>query len=320
MIRTHDEVELDTVVRSKEVLTDGVVSLLLVRADGESMPAWTPGAHIDIELADGIVRQYSLCGEPDDLSSWRIAILREPESRGGSRFIHDELSAGDRVRVKGPRNHFVLETSCQSILFIAGGIGITPIRTMVEEASRVGLDWNLVYGGRSRSSMAFADELVERHGERVRLLPHDEAGLLPLAELLSDVVPDRLVYCCGPEALISAVEDGVRHWPAGTLRMERFSPRQEEIGEQTSFEIEIGSTGQIVTVDEDTSALDALREAGFDIDVSCTEGVCGTCETGVLSGIPLHLDSVLTDDEREANDTMFPCVSRAKSERLTLNL
>ncbi|AWH94120.1 PDR/VanB family oxidoreductase [Dietzia lutea] len=320
MIRTHDEVEFEAVVRSKEMLSEGVISVEFTRRDGGSMPPWTPGSHIDIELPEGLVRQYSLCGDPNDLTSWQIAVLLEAESRGGSRFLHDKLNAGDPVRLKGPRNHFVLETSCDRILFIAGGIGITPILTMVEEASRFGLDWELVYGGRTRASMAFVDDLVERYGDRVRVLPEDETGLLPLAELLSEVVPGRLIYCCGPEALISAVEDGARSWPTGTLRMERFSPRVEEVDKPTSFEVEIGSTGQIIAVGEETSALDALTNAGFQIEASCTEGVCGTCETGVLSGTPLHLDSVLTDDERESNETMFPCVSRAKSPRITLDL
>jgi ferredoxin-NADP reductase len=210
-------------VTSKSAAADGVVAVTLAHPGGERLPDWTPGAHIDLVLPGGLTRQYSLCGDRWDPYSYRIGVLREPAGRGGSAYIHDELAVGAAVAVGGPRNNFALAPSPR-YLFIAGGIGITPLLPMVEQAERVGADWRLLYGGRARRSMAFTDELG-RYGGKVTLVPQDERGLPDLRAWLGGVAPDARVYCCGPGPLLEAVHAYCAGWPQGRLRTECFVPR-----------------------------------------------------------------------------------------------
>ncbi|MFH9400542.1 PDR/VanB family oxidoreductase [Streptomyces sp. NPDC017638] len=317
---TAPEPELDLVVARRADEADGVVSLDLRRADGAPLPAWTPGAHIDLVLAPDLVRQYSLCSSPQDVHVWRVAVLREKEGRGGSLHVHGKLSEGAPVRARGPRNHFPLEDA-EKYLFIAGGIGITPIVPMLERAERQGRAWELVYGGRTLGSMAFRDALVARYGERVRVRPEDVYGLLDLDALLRAPRPGTLVYCCGPEPLLKAVEERCADWPAGTLRVERFTPKELQVPVRDgAFEAELARTGITVTVPPGKSVLEAVEEAGAQVLSSCREGTCGTCETAVLEGTVDHRDSLLTPAEQEAHDTMMICVSRAACPRLVLDL
>jgi ferredoxin-NADP reductase len=314
------EAGLDLVVTRRTDEADGVVSLDLRRADDAPLPAWTPGAHIDLVLARDLVRQYSLCSSPEDTRVWRVAVLREKEGRGGSLHVHDKLSEGDPVRVRGPRNHFPLE-GAEKYLFIAGGIGITPILPMLEQAERQGSAWELVYGGRTLASMAFRDALAARYGERVRIRPEDAYGLLDLDALLGTPRPGTLVYCCGPEPLLEAVEERCADWPAGALHVERFTPREPQAPlRDGAFEVELVQTGITVSVPPDKSVLQAVEEAGVQVLSSCREGTCGTCETTVLEGTVDHRDSLLTPAEQEAHDTMMICVSRAACPRLVLEL
>ncbi|MGW7272007.1 PDR/VanB family oxidoreductase [Streptomyces sp. NPDC054864] len=313
-------VELDLTLARKEPLSDGVVRLSLTHPCGERLPAWTPGAHIDLMLGPGLVRQYSLCGDPGDTSLLQVAVLREPESRGGSRYVHDTLVEGDTVRVSVPRNNFPLVASPR-YLFIAGGIGITPVLPMIATAERQGADWRLVYGGRSRATMAFAGELAKDHPRRVALCPQDETGLLDLDGLLGSPAPGTLVYCCGPEPLLNAVERRCASWPEGVLHTERFTPKtREEDATWASFDVELSRSGITVTVPPDKTVLQTVEEAGVQILSSCREGTCGTCETAVLDGAVDHRDSLLTPAEQARNDTMFICVSRAACPRLVLDL
>ncbi|UQS25639.1 PDR/VanB family oxidoreductase [Amycolatopsis thermalba] len=314
------EVELDVLLERKEELADGVVRLTLRHPAGEPLPKWEPGAHLDLVLGEGLVRQYSLCGDPADSSALQVAVLREPDGRGGSAHVHDRLSTGDTVRIRGPRNHFRL-VDAPRYLFVAGGIGITPIVPMIARADAAGADWRLVYGGRSRASMAFRAELVERYGDRVEIRPQDETGLLDLDALLGEPRPGVAVYCCGPEPLLAAVEQRCAAWPPGSLHVERFSPKAgADVGERTAFEVELAASGRTVTVPAGKSILQAVEEAGVSVLSSCQEGTCGTCETPVLDGVPDHRDSLLTDAERAANDTMMICVSRSCGPRLVLDL
>jgi ferredoxin-NADP reductase len=300
----------------KEPIADGVVLLTLRRPDGRPLPAWTPGAHIDLVL-DGLVRQYSLCGDPRDESVMQVAVLREPSGRGGSRHVHDVLVAGQGIEVAGPRNHFPL-VQAKRYLFVAGGIGITPIRPMVAEVAAAGRDWRLVYGGPTRSSMAFREELAGRHPGNVEIRPRDEVGLLDVPALLAGLDDDTAVYCCGPESLLAAVE---RHHTAGALHVERFAPRAASSdGANQEFEVELSQSGTVLRVPADRSILEIVEQSGVSVLSSCREGTCGTCETAVLSGTPDHRDSVLTDEEQAANDTMMICVSRSRSPRLVLDL
>jgi ferredoxin-NADP reductase len=320
MHSTHDEVELHLVVHDARPAAHDVLVLTLADPGGGELPTWTPGSHVDVVLADGLVRQYSLCGDPDDRSTWTIAVLLEEDSRGGSRYVHEQLAPGAVLQVRGPRNHFALAPAPR-YLFIAGGIGITPIVPMLQAAEAAGADWRLVYGGRRRASMAFAEALVTRYGSRVQLSPEDETGPLPLSALLGTPEPDTLVYCCGPEPLLLAAEEACARWPAGALHVERFSPK--EVGDRASsaeFEVELATSGIVLTVPPDRSILDAVEGAGVHVLSSCQEGTCGTCETAVLAGEPEHRDSLLTPEEQAAGDTMFICVSRSRSERLVLDL
>ncbi|GGO29238.1 ferredoxin [Microbispora bryophytorum] len=331
------EPELDVKVAGKAPVAEGVVLLRLVRPDGGPLPVWTPGAHVDLLLGPGLVRQYSLCGDPGDPSVFQVAVLREPGGRGGSAYVHDRLAEGDTIRVRGPRNRFGLAESPR-YLFVAGGIGVTPILPMIEEAARRGCDWRLVYGGPPRASMAFAERLARQHPGRVELCPQDETGLLDLDALLGVPRADTLVYCCGPEPLLAAAQERCASWPKGALRVERFVPSArsgagtaegtaEDAAEGTAagpaegaFEVELALTGTTLTVPEGRSILEVVEEAGVAVLSSCREGTCGTCETAVLGGVPDHRDDLLTEEEREAGDVMFICVSRARSPRLVLEL
>lgn len=310
-------------VAELRVLAEGVVGVRLSDPTGGELPAWSPGAHVDLILADSLVRQYSLCSRTADRHSWRVGVLRAPDSRGGSELIHTQLSEGSEVRVRGPRNHFPLVASSR-YLFIAGGIGVTPMLPMIEAVEAAGADWALVYGGRSRSSMAFLDEL-SRYTGRVDLWPEDERGMIDLAPVLGTPRPDTLVYCCGPEGLLGAVEEACAAWPSGSLHVERFAPKVTPDGPSDAldaFDVVCQRSGITVPIETDRgSILEQLEQAGIDgVFGSCYEGICGTCECRVLAGEPLHRDSVLTADQHEAGDVMILCVSGSRSTTLVLDL
>jgi len=315
-VREH---ETNVVVSTREMGADGVVVLTLTDVDGHPLPTWTPGAHIDLVLSDDLTRQYSLCGNPADNHSWRIGVLREPESRGGSVFVHDQLQEGATARVRGPRNHFKLVPS-PNYLFIAGGIGITPILTMAAAAEAAGANWRLIYGGRQASSMAFIDEL-RGYGDKVSVWPQEEKGFIDLPGLLDTPQADTAVYCCGPGPLLDAVEQRCEPWPKGSLHIERFvaKPLTAPVLAE-SFEVELVRSGLTLEVVPDKSILETIQDAGIPVLSSCAEGTCGTCETTVLEGDVDHRDSVLTEEEREENTCMMICVSRAKCARLVLDI
>jgi len=317
------EFSTDLIVRRRSTPAEGVAVLDLAHPENEDLPRWEPGAHIDLMLKDGLTRQYSLCGDPHDSSVWRVGVLLDPNSRGGSRFVHENLVEGATLRVRGPRNHFPL-VDAPHYRFIAGGIGITPILAMLEAVQRAGGDWTLLYGGRTRASMAFAEDLAERYPDRVTVWPQDERGLLDLESLFKDPADNTLVYCCGPEALLSAVEQHSAHWPAGILHIERFAAKaptaEEAAAALDQFEVVCQRSGRSFEITSDQQILEVLEEEGIPILGSCYEGVCGTCEARVLEGTPDHRDSVLTDAEKAAGEVMLICVSRSRTERLVLDL
>lgn len=321
MLFTHEEQELRLRVRQLSWEADGVVSVTLERPDGGDLPPWRPGAHVDLRLSGGITRQYSLCGRLADTKTWRIAVLREPNGRGGSAAVHEKLRPGDVVEVLGPRNNFQLVDSPQ-YLFIAGGIGITPLLPMIEAAEAAGAQWQLTYGGRSRVSMAFRDVLTS-FGDRVQMRPQDEHGRLDLTTLLGTPRPGTQVYCCGPESLLTAVEQACAGWPKGSLNVERFAPKPQPLspaGDELGFDVVLERSHRTVHVPPGMAILEALEADGIEPPNSCREGICGTCETKVIQGIPDHRDSLLSDDERAANSTMMICVGRAHCDRLVLDL
>ncbi|CAL9625506.1 cytochrome P450 [Streptomyces sp. enrichment culture] len=312
--RTRTLRTLNLEVTGRVEASDGVVALDLSHPDGGELPQWRAGAHVDVHVPgpDGEpwVRQYSLSSDPEDRTSYRIGVLREPDGRGGSAAVHDALTVGARVTVSWPRNNFRLLPSPR-YLFIAGGIGITPILPMIREAERAGAEWDLVYGGRTQASMAFRDELAA-HGGRVTLVPQDEHGLIDLPGLLGEVREGTLVYACGPEPLLRAVEENTAHWPKNSLRLERFAPKPVvRTVPDTPFEVEFAESGRVVEVGADESILEAAERAGLSVVSSCKTGTCGTCETPIVSGRADHRDSILTPSEQEAGRTMLICVSRA---------
>ncbi|MER7988406.1 PDR/VanB family oxidoreductase [Streptomyces noursei] len=319
-------------VAERTEVADGVVSL---RLEGERLPAWEPGAHLDLVLPSGAVRQYSLCGEPADAvradgGSYTLAVRLIEDGRGGSREVHEALRAGSTVEVRGPRNRFPL-ADCHAYLFVAGGIGITPILPMVRQAEAAGVPWRLVYAGRSRASMPFLAEVEKlagggaggaagagAGGERLTVVAEDVDGRPDLAAALADAPPHAAVYCCGPEPLMDAVADLLPDGPAGlTLHTERFAPATgaaagaDGASDDVAFAVELRRTGRTVTVPAGTSVLRAIREQALpDVAYSCEEGFCGTCQQRVLAGEVDHRDELLTDAERD--DSLLICVSRAK--------
>ena len=318
-VTTLREHEGELVVESAEPVAQDVVALTLVDPGGNQLPPWTPGAHVDLMFGADLVRQYSLCSSPSDSRTIRIGVLKAPDSRGGSVLVHD-LRPGSTVRVRGPRNHFPLVSSPR-YLFVAGGIGITPMLAMMADATAAGADWNLFYGGRSRASMAFLDE-VAQYGDRVTLVPQDEVGMIDLDAILGSPRPDTLVYCCGPEPLLGAVEQRCQRWPPGSLHLERFAAKVADApadGERP-FELVLARSGLTLQVPPDRSVFDVVQSAGVAVLGSCHEGICGTCEQVVLDGLVDHRDSILSEDEQLQNESMMICVSRCRSDRLTLDL
>ncbi len=305
-------------VIGKQAVAAGVVAVTLADPDGAAVPDWEPGAHIDLVLGD-ITRQYSLCGDPSDRWSLTVAVLLDPNGRGGSAYVHDKLEVGDLIPIAGPRNAFPLSRA-DSYLFVAGGIGITPLAPMLRAVGGE-RPWRLLYGGRTRASMAFADELAAAYSHRVELCPQDECGLLDLETALDALAPGAAVYCCGPEPLLQAVENACCARDHLTLHVERFAPKEiDPAAPMTSFEVELARSGEVVTIQESETVLDALERRGMALEFSCREGTCGTCEVAVLAGRPDHRDSVLAEDEQAANDAMMICVSRSHTPRIVLDL
>jgi ferredoxin-NADP reductase len=320
------DVERGCVVTRVESVTAGVMIVELSAVNGRELPPWTPGSHIDLILpaADGTVleRQYSLCGDPADRMTYRVAVLREPGGRGGSESVHTRLAVGDELRIRGPRNHFDFDPRPNTpVVFLAGGIGITPFLSMSAAAAAKGVDYRVVYAGRSRSTMAFVADLAENHGERFSIHAADEGNRLEIDGFVAGLAPGTVVYSCGPTRLLEALEHACAEWPTGQLRVERFEAK--EFGDpvwQDTFEVELAMSGITVEVPLGRSILDVVEENGVLVVSSCRTGTCGTCETPVLDGEIEHRDSVLTPDEQEDGDTMMICVSRANCPRLVLDL
>lgn len=312
-----DDGWINASVLALEPAARGVVEIRIGVAGGE-LPAWTAGAHAEIELPNGVIRQYSLCGAARSGAEWVVAVARDREGRGGSVYIHDTLRVGDRVRLHPPRNHFALRNTEGRVLLIAGGIGITPLVTMAEDLAAAGADWQLVYLGRSRETMAYKDRLQALGADRITFWPADTHGRFDLQGLLATIGPAS-VYCCGPKRLMHAVE---RLCDANRLPvyLEKFSPLEVDTANDRPFEVVLQSTGQTIAVAADQSVLAALTQSGVQVLSTCQEGTCGSCEVGVVEGEILHRDSVLTREERAASDTMMVCVSRCAGDRLVLRL
>ncbi|KUH93234.1 PDR/VanB family oxidoreductase [Mycobacterium sp. IS-3022] len=291
---------------------ENVVALTLTAADGGPLPRWRPGSHIDITLPSGLVRQYSLCGDPALRDAYRIAVRRIPDGGGGSIEVHDALRPGTTVTSHGPRNAFPLTvpgygSPTQRLLFVAGGIGITPILPMLGLAQRLGVDWSMVYTGRSRDSLPFVDE-VAAFGAPVRIRTDDVSGLPTADELLGHCRRGTAVYACGPAPMLTAIRERLVGRDDVELHFERFAAPPVVDGQ--AFSVTVASSGETVDVDADETLLTALRRSGVAAPYSCQQGFCGTCRTRVLAGAVDHRDVLLTDPERDGG-LMLICISRA---------
>jgi tetrachlorobenzoquinone reductase len=299
-----------------------VISVVLASPTGDRRPAGAPGAHIAITLPSGRVRQYSLCGPREDPYHYTIAVLRVADGRGGSREVHEALRIGDVVEVGVPQNAFALSPAPRYV-FIAGGIGITPISAMIDELRSTpgSPEFTLIYGGRSRAAMAFADRLAGIDG--AQLIPQDEMGLPDIDGVFAESPAGTHVYCCGPAAMLTAVGEISARYPDIELHVERFAaaPQTSTGGPgEGAFEVELARSGATVVVPPDKSVLEAVLEVAPDTAFSCTGGFCGTCETKVLAGEVDHRDDLLTEAERAANTSMMICVSRSLGGKITLDL
>jgi ferredoxin-NADP reductase len=318
----------DLVVRGLRQESTSVMSLELALPDGSALPEWQPGAHLDIVLPSGLVRQYSLCSDPGDLQNYRLAVLRETDGRGGSEELHSETRLGTKLTARGPRNHFSMEGGATHYLLVAGGIGITPILAMAKQLMAAGKSTRLIYCGSSRQTMAFVDELQEVMGDSLALYPRDERGRADLLAEIKKAPAGTAVYACGPERLLADLKSiTLDTLGADAFHAELFaaatppaSTREAaETAADAPFEIELRQSGCTLSVPPEKSILDVVLEVNPSFMSSCEEGFCGTCETKVLEGEVEHRDTILSEKERARNDTMFICVSRSKCPKLVLD-
>lgn len=309
-------------IKSKFAVADDIHALDLVPVDGGRLPGFTAGAHIDVEVGPGLVRQYSLCNHPGETDRYRIAVLRDPMSRGGSARIHDDFVEGAVVRISAPRNHFELDDSAGRSILVAGGIGVTPMLAMAAHLQERGGEFDLHYCTRSRSRTAFHDDLVDADFAH-RLHLHLDDGPADLRfdpdKAIGAPEPGVHVYVCGPQGFIDWVLTSARAqgWPEASLHREYFSASPVAADGDTAFDLRINSSGAVYTIPADRAVVDVLAEHGIEIPVSCQQGICGTCITRVLEGVPDHRDMVLLGTE---TDEFAPCCSRSRTPLLVLDL
>ncbi|WP_315928750.1 PDR/VanB family oxidoreductase [Mesorhizobium sp. SP-1A] len=302
---------------------EDIKSFVLASASGGELPRYSPGAHIDINVGPGVVRQYSLCGSPGDRSRYMIGVKREPQSRGGSEHMHARIRIGDRLEISVPKNNFELDETAKHSILLAGGIGITPLIAMADRLLLSGKSFALHYFSRSPQHTAFSERLSQP-GFAGKVHMHYaldvDAVRAELENLLQIYGVDSHLYLCGPKPFMDMIETvAARSWPSEAVHLEYFSGAALE-GPTSSFEVRLARTGGSYLVPDDRSIMEVLQENGVDVDYSCEQGVCGTCVTDVLEGEPDHRDLFLKPAERAANTKMCLCVSRAKSLVLVLDM
>jgi tetrachlorobenzoquinone reductase len=287
--------------------------------DGAPLPAYEPGAHIDLHLPSGLLRNYSLTAAAPEPSTYTVAIKRDPASRGGSRFVHDELRVGTTLKIGGPRNNFRLREDAARAVLIAGGIGITPIWCMAQRLDALGRDWQLHYACRSRADMAFIREL-EALPQAALHFDDEHGGFLDVAAIVDAAPKDAHLYCCGPAPMLQAFEAATKAWPREQVHVEYFTPKELAPAKKGGFTVELARSGVEYFVPEGETILNVLLDAGVDVDYSCELGICGACEQRVVSGIPEHRDSILSEEEQAANTRVMICCASCKTDRLVLDL
>jgi vanillate O-demethylase ferredoxin subunit len=315
--------ELNLRVRARKHEADGICSFELEPLDGAELPPFTAGAHIDVHVGPGLVRQYSLCGDPHERRFWRIGVLREPMSRGGSAGMHDRVAVGQVIQVGAPRNLFPLADASHSVL-VAGGIGVTPILAMARHLQRTGGSFELHYCARTRQRMAFVDDILAgAFADRARIyLDEPGAGSFDASQALSETPPHAHLYVCGPAGFMEYVLASARSsgWTEDRLHREHFASAPVDAAGDRPFQMVLNRSGATLDVPAGMSALKVLLDHGVDVPYSCEAGVCGSCVTPVLEGTPDHRDTCLMDDERAANNVFTPCCSRARTPTLVLDL
>jgi len=312
---------LTVLVHTIRLEAQGIVSVEFRSSTGEDLPPFDAGSHIDLHLPNGLVRSYSLFNSPTERHRYVVGVLNDRNSRGGSRYVHEQLRVGSTIKIAPPRNNFELDESAAKSVLLAGGIGVTPIFCMYNRLRAIGKPVELFYCARTKSEAAFVDELLAS-GDQVKARFDDQAGGPPnLREMLGSQPEGTHFYCCGPTPMLDAFEATCKELGYANVHIERFAAAGEVTAAQEgSYQVELAKSGKTIDVPAGMSLLDALLEAGIDADYSCREGVCGACETAVLEGTPEHRDSVLTEREREANKTMMVCVSGCKGSKLVLDI
>lgn len=282
------------------------------------LPDATPGSHIDLILPEGLVRQYSLVDSGHGLDRYVVGIKNDPNSRGGSRYMHEQLRVGEFMQISAPRNHFPLNEEASHTVLVAGGIGITPIWCMLRRLEDLGRSWELHYSCRSRQDAVFLTRLCAMDRVHLHFDDENDGRLIDLAAIAQGAPAGAHAYCCGPAPMLAAFEASLASWPAHNVHVEYFTAKHEAA--EGGFMVELRRSGKTIHIPEGKSILETLTEEGMSIAQSCLQGVCGACETRVLCGIPDHRDAILTDQEREANETMLICCSGSKSDLLVLDL
>lgn len=315
---------IDVVVVTRKTEAHGICSFELAAVDEGPLPAFSAGAHIDVHLGDGLIRQYSLCNHPDERHRYVIGVLLDPASRGGSNTLHEHINSGDRLHISAPRNLFPLVPEARRSLLFAGGIGITPILCMAERLAHSGADFDLHYCARSRERAAFVERLRQSpFRDRVHLHFDEQPDTaMHTARVLAEPCADVHVYVCGPAGFMQHVLDTARTqgWHEDTLHREYFAAAPVDTGNDGRFSVKVNSTGQVFEIAADQTVVQVLERHGIDIPLSCEQGVCGTCLTRVLEGTPEHRDMFLTEEEQACNDQFTPCCSRSKTPLLLLDL
>ncbi len=291
-----------------------------VRPDGKALPPYEPGAHVDVHLPNGVVRQYSLIVPAQDPKGYTLGIKRDPASRGGSRFIHDDLRVGRMLKISAPRNNFALKEDAPHVVLFAGGIGITPIWCMVQRLDQLGRSWKLYYAARSRADMAFLHTLEGMAPAQFHFDEESAGKFLDVAALIAQAPKDAHLYCCGPTPMLSAFEAATASWPREQVHIEYFTPKAQPTDKKGGFVVELAKSGQEFVIPEGQSILQVLLDAGIDVDYSCELGICGACEQRVISGEPEHHDAILTEEEQASNTKVMICCAGCKSERLVLDM
>ncbi len=317
---------MDVIVQKKWQEADGIVGFELVDPLGSELPAFSAGSHIDVEAAPGITRQYSLCNSPEERNRYVIGVLRDSKSRGGSIAMHERVQEGNRLKISLPRNQFSLDLDAAHVALIAGGIGVTPLLSMARQLGKLGKSFELHYCTRSERQTAFRNTLASADMARVTSIYHDDRADMArfdIANLLANLPRATHIYLCGPGGFMEFVTNAAKaaDWPVEQLHREYFAPKQiNDEATSGSFELELARSHKVLIVPPDKRVIDVLQAAGVDVPMSCEQGICGTCLTRVIDGIPDHRDSYLTDEEHARNDQFTPCCSRCTGDKLTIDL